>query len=353
MPQLNDISADWLTDVFRSENVISSTASIKSYETKVLTGGLMADTLRLTLEYVNGNGTEPGSVVGKFPSSNPDSRAAGHEMAAYSKEVNFYKHLSKQLSMRAPICYYASIDEETSDFVLILEDVSPAIVATPETENAKDLMLLSMEELALLHGDSRGKPDIERHANHGQVSDKKMIGAVTTGWDILKQAADERLPAASIAAGDTIVQNIEKLHNLQKQNGCLVHGDYRFPNILYRGNDEAITVDWQTYQWQAAGIDLAHGIINSLELDLAREHYEECLSRYHQKMVDLGFADYSIDDCYYDFKVGILSDMEFLMLTTCSVGSSNLSDAARNQILNACHRVWAFADDLNALEVLK
>lgn len=344
-------STEWLTAVLQASNTIHAGTKVVEATGSLLTGGLMADTLRLSLQYSNASGEEPSSIVGKFPASNPDSRAAGHEMSSYFKEINFYVNIAQQLPMRTPHCYHASIDTATSDFALLLEDLAPAFVADSGMENAKDLLLLSLSELALLHGNTRGKKDFKDYATQRQMTNQQMAMAANAGWDILKRVADERLPKASIVAGDKLLENIDNLYRFKELRSSLVHGDYRFPNILYRGNDEAFTVDWQTYDWSNPGVDLSHAIICSLNLEQARSWREECLSHYYKELVATGIHDYSIDDCYYDFKIGTLFDMHMMMVTTFGVGANHLSEASRNQILTACEKVWALTDDLNALDV--
>lgn len=353
MNQIPTLSVSWLTDRLRLAGVIGRKVAVSSFKSELLTGGLMADTLRLSLQYSDGNGAEPKSIVAKLPSSNPDSRAAGHEMACYSLEINFYKNIADQLSVSTPRCYHASIDEATSDFTLLLEDLTPAFVADENTENAKELMLLSLSELALLHGKTMGRDNFKAHVIGRKMSDKQTIEAACAGWDILKRVADHRLPRSSIALGDRLIENTHQLPALKNLRSCLVHGDYRFPNFLYRGNTNVFTVDWQTYDWTNPGIDLAHLMICSVNLSQTKDWFEECVQHYHSKMLDAGVQNYSIDDCYYDFKVGVLFDMQFMMATTFAVGATQFSDAARDQLLNACEKIWTFADELNALDILK
>lgn len=343
---------NWLTSSLRASNTIHNNTEVIEATTTLLTGGLMADTLRLSLQYANATGGEPSSIVGKFPSSNPDSRVAGHEMAAYFKEINFYQHIAPKLHIRTPLCYHASIDEDTSDFALLLENISPALVADDTTKNAKDLLLLSLSELALLHGETQGREDIKVHAIRRRMSDQLMTVAANGGWKILKKAATDRLSGASIAAGDSLLANIDRLHRFKNLRPSLVHGDYRFANFLYRGNSDVITVDWQTYDWSNPGIDLVHVILCSLNPEQAEAWYVECVHHYHEKILEAGVDGYSLDDCYYDFKVGILFDMQMMMITTFGVGANNLSDIARDQILTACEKIWSFADNLNALDIL-
>ena len=84
-------SINWMTQSLRSTNTISSTAEVIGVEPNILTGGLMSNTLMLNLKYNGGSDGTPHSIVGKFPSSNDASRAAGKEMMVYEREVKFYQ----------------------------------------------------------------------------------------------------------------------------------------------------------------------------------------------------------------------------------------------------------------------
>ena len=45
----------------------------------------------------------------------------------FLKEVRFYQHLQPRLSIRTPRCYFADIEGQGPDFVVLMEDLAPAV----------------------------------------------------------------------------------------------------------------------------------------------------------------------------------------------------------------------------------
>ena len=66
----------------------------------------MSDSYRITLDYAAG-GIGPASVVGKFASADPTSRASGTQLGIYEREVRFYQEIAPHLGPDAPAprCY--------------------------------------------------------------------------------------------------------------------------------------------------------------------------------------------------------------------------------------------------------
>lgn len=44
----------------------------------------------------------------------------------YLREVRFYQDIAPRLKVRVPACHHAEIDSNKTEFVLVLEDLSPA-----------------------------------------------------------------------------------------------------------------------------------------------------------------------------------------------------------------------------------
>lgn len=91
------LNAEWIEQALKYSGTISKSAAVSSIEASTLSGGFMADTYLITIKYARSNELGPTSVVAKFPSSNPSSLAAGQEMGAYLREINFYKYLAPKL----------------------------------------------------------------------------------------------------------------------------------------------------------------------------------------------------------------------------------------------------------------
>ena len=92
--------------------------------------GLVGLNVKFTLRYIEGSEPGPSSVVGKFPSPGPTSRATRLAMRNYEREVRFYQEIAPTVASRTPACYAAEVDVVTGDFVLILEDLTTAASAS-------------------------------------------------------------------------------------------------------------------------------------------------------------------------------------------------------------------------------
>jgi hypothetical protein len=349
------LSPEWLTSALRQKETIDCDVSVESYNCKVLTGGLMASTLLLSLKYIGGKGSEPPTVIGKFPSSDISSRLAGKEMLAYEREVNFYNYLASKLSMRVPGCYFAEIDVGSADFSLLLEDLNPATLATSESEYSLNYAEQSIDQLVLLQRDTWSDNTIQSIPWVLDYSDPKYIVSIkdwaVKGWDILCSVADERLPTEHQRLGKQLIANLETWSRHIKNRACLSHCDYRFANVLY-SDKEAITVDWQTIHWGSPGADLAYFLVNSLSVKQFQMWQSRLRERYFKGIGEHGIP-YTQEESDFDFDMGIIYCILMLMVTSYGIGSSGLSIPAKNQLLDAISKVMPLAEQLNVLRILK
>ena len=51
----------------------------------------------------------------------------------YERETGFYEHIASQVQLRTPRCYFNAFKPDNGDFLLLLEDLSPATVGEENT----------------------------------------------------------------------------------------------------------------------------------------------------------------------------------------------------------------------------
>ncbi|MGN6148825.1 MAG: phosphotransferase, partial [Rhizomicrobium sp.] len=117
------IKPQWLTDVLAHAG---HSARVKDFTAKRVGTGQIGDSVRFTLAFDGEANGAPQTLVGKFPSHSPESRATGAMLGNYIREVHFYNQLADTARIRVPRNYFAAVDEATSDFVLMMEDLAPA-----------------------------------------------------------------------------------------------------------------------------------------------------------------------------------------------------------------------------------
>ncbi|WP_159819135.1 oxidoreductase family protein [Colwellia sp. 20A7] len=347
------LTAEWLTEALRSTDTIGADITVSSIETSTISGGMMANSYLIKLNYANGTGSEPASLVAKAPSSNPDSRKSGQEMDSYLKEVNFYKYIAPTLNMRVPECYYAQIDAKTSDFTLLLEDLNPATICLPKDCSLEKLKA-STVELALLHA---GTWNDEKLKDYDWMNDCASAGyselikpIITKGWEVLKASADDRVRSNFEQIGDGFLAVVDRWLGDMGKRFCLTHCDYRMTNVMYTEDNESIAIDWQTLQLGRPGLDTFYLIANTLDPEMRKAHETELLQVYYDTLLANGVEDYSLDDCIEDYEYGSLYAVMMVLATTYGIGATYLPDAYKRQIFFVVSRYWGFVEEQKIIE---
>jgi hypothetical protein len=138
----DDVTAEWLSAVLGGE--------VTEIEQSRIGDGLVGMNLRIRL--VTADPALPASVVVKLPSPDPTSRATGVALRNYEREVRFYLDVAPTVDIRVPRCHHGEWDAASGDFVLVLEDMSPAEQGDQITGCSVARAELTVAELARLHG---------------------------------------------------------------------------------------------------------------------------------------------------------------------------------------------------------
>lgn len=120
-PASDQVSPQWLTEQLHANNIA---ATVASFDAEQIGTGQIGKCVRYTLRYA-GDTQGPTTLIGKFPSDDPDSRATGVMLRNFLKEVRFYQELQSKLSIRTPKCYFADIVDEGPDFVVWIPQRNP------------------------------------------------------------------------------------------------------------------------------------------------------------------------------------------------------------------------------------
>ena len=123
--------------------------------------GQVASCLRLSLEY--GGPTDlPATMVAKCPADDEQSRGVGIALGHYRAEASFYRDLASGLAIRTPEAFHVWLDEETHDFLLLLEDLAPAEQGDQIVGCDADTAALALAELPKLHAPHWGDGSLAR-----------------------------------------------------------------------------------------------------------------------------------------------------------------------------------------------
>jgi aminoglycoside/choline kinase family phosphotransferase len=292
---MTELTAKALTPEFLTEALALEGARVTDVDIAVVGTGQMGDCLRLTLDY-DIAGAGPSSLVAKLPSGDENSRAAAAVVRAYEIEVNFYRHLHSGLKVRSPRCYYASLDVETNDFVLLLEDITTGRQGDQLAGCTPDQAAAAVAELPGLHAPRWGDPTLEQldwlhrstPANAGMLS--AIVRSLYPGFE--ERYAD-RLSPDVLRLSARVVDDLDALDADRPGPWTVAHNDYRVDNLLFAdaaGADPVVVVDWQTCVFGPGISDLAYFIGGSLETEPRRTHERDLVRDYHERMLAAGVA---------------------------------------------------------------
>ena len=125
IPTPETVTPQWLTERLREAG--HRDAVVRGFRATRIGTGQIGLCIRYELDLAPTESGVPRSLVGKFHSDDPTSRATGVQLRNYLKEVSFYRELRSRVDVAAPRCYFAEIVDEGPEFALLLEDLAPAV----------------------------------------------------------------------------------------------------------------------------------------------------------------------------------------------------------------------------------
>lgn len=320
-------NAQWLTDVFRYAGVLREGAVTEVQSQRIGTGQ-MGQNFAFSLTYDKPEPMAPATVVGKFPSPEAKSRQAAKMFRTYEREVGFYQEIAPTVDIRVPQCYLADIDVDTGDFVLLFEDLRPAVQGDQLAGCSIEQAMLAMEELAALHAPRWGDPSLAKIDWLGQAEDAEpnnMIQMAYQGlWSGFVAQFGPSLSAEELALGEAFGTSMKQWRSALSPPFCVVHGDYRIDNMLFgteEGGHPLTTVDWQTVGHGAGIMDAAYFIGNGPRVPDRRAHEMDLLRQYYNALCARGVTGYTWDDCLTGYRRATLSGVLMTVIASQVVAS--------------------------------
>lgn len=252
--------------------------------------GQVGSNIRVMITAAPGANHLPPSVIVKLPSPEPESRAAADAMNTYRREVGYYLHLHGLNAAPQPECHYASIDDD-GGFILVLSDIDDGEAGDQLAPCSTARITAMIDTAAALHAPTWDRVDDIAHHDWLGRSDAATIalhaGVAAAVIDGFVDRYENRLDSHTL---DTARWLATRYGDLPRDHGCapcLVHGDLRLDNMLFRTNgngEEAVVVDYQTVAIGSGPADVAYLIATSLTPDQRRDIEESLWHRYIDRL---------------------------------------------------------------------
>ena len=300
VPEPEDIDAGWLSQVLQQGGF---NGRVNTFTRQEIGTGQVGRNVRFSLHYEHGSG--PASIVGKFASQDPTSRATGVAQRNYFKEVMFYNTILPTVSIRTPQPLFAAIDEDSHAFCLMLEDMTPAQQGDQIAGCSSEDAALVMTEAARLHAPRWNDPGLS-DIDWLQPNAALDAGFFKTFWQQLfpgfMARYAERLPAAHQALLQRFTDNLDGWLDHPPTPRSLVHGDFRLDNMLFGDRVPLAVVDWQTVSIGNPVSDIAYFIGAGLLPEARRAHERQLVQTYHEALLSHGVTGYGADQCFRDYR---------------------------------------------------
>ena len=325
------ITREWLTDALRSSGAVEN-ASVTSFDAEIVGAGsgFLGILAKLDLQYDAVEPHAPRSVIAKFPTLDPGGREIGNLFRFYEREVRFYEQVADRVAMRIPRAYYADVDPQTGDFVLLLEDMAPACVGDQVNGCTPEQAKRAIHDLAQFQAGWWQHPDLAKLDWMPFINDPVNQSAEASyqqAWPAFVDFLGDRLPADTHRVGDRLGSNlITILNEMFDRPQTIVHGDYRLDNLFFatkRGGCEFGVIDWQIANRGIGTFDVAYFLTGNIDVKLRSSCEMDFLKLYHDTLLAGGVKGYSWDDCLRDYRMSALFCLAYVVISIGTLDPAN------------------------------
>ena len=303
-----EITNDWLTDVQRGSGKLKD-AVVVNHSIKPLAIGIgSANIKRINLEYDFPEDGALSSMIAKFVSVRKKPHA--DKLKDFSdREIKFYQHFDSNSGISTPQCFYAEIDKESGDYLLLMEDMSKCRVG--DLSGKLEDVEVAIENLARFHAkwwNSEKLNEMPWGTLFSSVPGNNE-GLFETFVDSLLQIKEiyrNKIPETFRLVADRL-QNIE-VSIFTDDSLTLVHGDYHPGNIFFQSNNEGrfAVFDWEAVHNGCAGQDLVPITTLGLTKEQRELHQNSLVKLYHKTLLENVAIEYSLDQCWDNIRRGLL-----------------------------------------------
>jgi aminoglycoside/choline kinase family phosphotransferase len=283
IPTLDELDAAWFTVTLRNAGKLAHDVTVATATLSEISTGMMSQVMRCTLTY-DGATDAPKSVIVKGATTDAQRLFIAQAGKMYLREVRFYQHLAPEVPVHIPKGIFADIDPETSQFVLVLEDVGQLRSIDQVAGATYDQAVAAIRCLAQWHAKWWDSPKLDALSEHfftwnGEFNKVMFPMVFDQNWATAKEVYADRLPPEIVHLGDHFVENAGRILDDLMEPNTLVHSDYRADNLMLDG-DDIVLIDFQMVSVGCGMLDFAFFVGQSLTVEFRTANFDELLTIY-------------------------------------------------------------------------
>jgi hypothetical protein len=325
---IDEITAAWMSEAIGHD--------VSSIAVEQIGMGIGVSSALYRVE-LTGSEACPASVVVKLPALDEAAVFTSTILRMYIREVGFFDQLASKSPVRVPERYFAAVDEASSGFVLVMEDLGGLRVvdqlAGMEIADAER----AVDELAAWHAAWwRQADDLADAGLVVSLSDPiyptvlPMVFA--EGWEKVTSQMDvapsilEVGPKFGDAIGGLLV-------SLDREPRTMTHGDYRADNILFAPDGSIVLLDFQLIGSGSGAYDLAYFVTQSLDPDVASAHERALFDRWTARLREAGVPAADLDHAWDDYRTAALFCLVYPIVASRGMDLSDIAELDLASIL--------------------
>ncbi|MDQ3108107.1 MAG: ecdysteroid 22-kinase family protein, partial [Actinomycetota bacterium] len=270
------------------------------------------------------------------------------------REVAFFDQLAPKSPVRVPARYHAEVDEESSRFVVVMEDLGGfrmvdqvAGMTVPDAERAVDALA---DWHATWWRQADGLADAGVVVSLGDPIYPAVLPLVFgEGWAKIS-AEMEVLPSIQ-SVGPRFSDAIAGLlADLNREPRTMTHGDYRADNILFAADGSPALLDFQLIGSGSGAYDLAYFITQSLDPEVASVQERPLFDRWCARLQELGVPASDLDRMWEDYRIAALFCLVYPVVASRGM---DLSDPRQYGLVDCMNtRLGRAIDELGLAKLL-
>lgn len=353
---IDELDSAWLTGALRRSGVINAGELVEITDHEPLTTGTAFATKMYRL-HLRGAEDCPPTAILKLPVTG-EVRDFVDGVGAYTREVTFYRELATNVPVNVPRCYVAEISSATTDFVLLLEDLSALspgdqlVGLTLEQANA------ALDDLARLHAWSWQHHRLDRLAAQfppldgpiGRAAAAVFARFYTAAWPAARTALGDTISTEVAALAERLPALLPKMIEVLGSPRTVTHGELRADNIFV-GPDGALTmIDFQTVGQASGMLDVSYVLSQSLPTALRRGADETLVRRYVDGLQRAGVSDYPWDLAWTQYRVGCAYNAVWAVMAHGQI--ERLDERGHELVMEMLNRACAAIQDNDSAGLL-
>ena len=297
---ISDVNTEWLKS--------ATGLNIASVDVKLIGVGVGVTSAVYRAKLTGANC--PASVILKLPALDPAAVFTSTVLRMYIREVRFYNSLAEQCPVRIPRSYYGAVNEETSQFAMVLEDIGAMRIVDQNVGMAIDDARRAIDALAKFHATWWGQGDaLAANGTTISLGDPIYPAILPTvfaeGWEKVNRELDVPDSIAKVAA-KFAPAIAGMLSSLMEGPTTLAHGDFRADNMMFTDDNELALFDFQIIGTGTGAYDLAYFVTQSLSADDASKYERELFDRWIEGLRANGVKDVNRDELWRHYRTTAL-----------------------------------------------